>query len=108
VHGISPARFAADFDLPPGDRVIAQNADALVVERMPFPPQIDRLQDREFFFWQKFGIHLGAPESNPTGSNSEIGSRADAHIGQTPSVTRSFCAASDSKRALIGIYLSDQ
>jgi hypothetical protein len=40
--------------LPPGDRAIAQNADALVVERMPFPAQIGRLKDREFFFWQKF------------------------------------------------------
>ena len=54
MHGISPARFAGDFDLPPGYRAIAQNADALVVERMPFPPPIGHLKDCEFFFWQKF------------------------------------------------------
>jgi hypothetical protein len=54
MHGISAARFASHFDLPPGYRAIAQNADALVVERMPFSPQIVRSKDCEFFFWQQF------------------------------------------------------
>jgi hypothetical protein len=53
MHGISPARFAGNFDLPPGYRAIAQNTDALVVERMPFPAHIVRPKDRELFFWKK-------------------------------------------------------
>jgi hypothetical protein len=54
VQGIGSARFAGDFDLPSRYRAIAQNTDALIVERMPFPPRIGRLKDREFFFWPKF------------------------------------------------------
>jgi hypothetical protein len=48
-----PARFRCDFDLPPGYRAIAQNANAVIVERMPFPAHICRPENREFFFWQK-------------------------------------------------------
>jgi len=44
------AGFATHFDLPAGDRAIAQNADALIIERMPFPAQIGCLKDGEFFF----------------------------------------------------------
>jgi hypothetical protein len=47
------AGFARDFDLPAGNCAIAQNADALIVERMPFPAQICRLKEREFVFGQE-------------------------------------------------------
>jgi hypothetical protein len=43
-----------DFDLPARNRAITQNTDALIVERMPFPPRIGRPENREFFFWQQF------------------------------------------------------
>lgn len=43
--------LAGELDLPPGDRAIAQDTDALIVERIPFVAQIGRLKDREFLFW---------------------------------------------------------
>lgn len=53
MQRICPAGFLGDFDLPPGYRTIAQNTNAVIVERMPFPAHISRLENREFFFWQK-------------------------------------------------------
>jgi len=50
--------FAFHFDLPASNRSIAQNADALIVERMPFAPQIGRLEERKFIFRKQRGIHL--------------------------------------------------
>ena len=58
MHRISPARFRDDFDLPARYGAIAQNTDAMIVQRMPFPPSVGGLDDLEFFFGQKFGIHL--------------------------------------------------
>jgi hypothetical protein len=52
------AGFARHFDLPAGDRSIAQNADALIVERMPFAPQIGRLEEREFVFRKQWRVHF--------------------------------------------------
>jgi len=51
MHGIRPARFAGDFDLPSGYRAIAQNTNAVVIERMPLPAHIIGPENREFFFW---------------------------------------------------------
>ena len=51
MNGKRPARDAVDLHLPPGDRAIAQDTDTLVVERMPFPAQIDGLEKRELVFW---------------------------------------------------------
>jgi hypothetical protein len=52
------ARLATDSDLPPGNCAIAQDTNALVVERMPFPTHVGRLEEREFFFWEKDYIHF--------------------------------------------------
>ena len=54
MQGIGAARFARHFDLPASDRAIAENAHALIVERIPFAAWIGRLEDREFFFWKEF------------------------------------------------------
>jgi hypothetical protein len=53
MHGKGAAGLADDFDLPAGDCAIAQDADALVIQRMPFAAQIGCLKDREFFFREK-------------------------------------------------------
>ena len=37
-------------DLPPGYHTVAQNTDALIIERMPIPPRIESLKNREFLF----------------------------------------------------------
>lgn len=47
------AWFARDHNLAAGDCAIAQDANALIVERMPFPAQIARLEEREFVFWKE-------------------------------------------------------
>jgi hypothetical protein len=91
MQRVCPAGSLSDFDLPPGYRTIAQDANAVIVERMPFPAYIDRPENREFFFWQKVWIHLGTAALHPFAPNFEIGRRADIHIGQTPIAARSFC-----------------
>ena len=53
-----PAWFAPYFQLPAGDRAIAQHADALIVERVPFPTHVGGLEKRQFFFWEKCCIHF--------------------------------------------------
>jgi hypothetical protein len=57
MEGERAARFARHLDLPAADRAIAQDANALVVERMPFPAQIGRLEEREFVFWKEWFVH---------------------------------------------------
>ena len=52
------AGFARDLDLPAGDRAIAQDTNALIVERMPSPAQIGRLEERELVFWKEWYVHL--------------------------------------------------
>ena len=52
------AGFAPDLDLAARNYTIAQNADPLVVERMPFPAQIVGLEEREFVFRKKGRVHL--------------------------------------------------
>jgi len=47
------AGFSPDFDLPARDGSVAQNADPMVIERIPFPPWIAALEDCEFFFGQQ-------------------------------------------------------
>jgi hypothetical protein len=47
------ARLSADLDLAPGNGAIAQNADAMIVQRIPFPPRIVALEDGQFFFGQE-------------------------------------------------------
>ena len=53
MEGKWAAWFARHLDLPTGDRAIAQDTNALVVERMPFPAQIARLEKRELVFWKE-------------------------------------------------------
>jgi len=59
MQGMVAVAVARDLDLAAGDRAIAENADALIVERVPFSARVRSLQDRKFFFWQKTGIHIG-------------------------------------------------
>jgi hypothetical protein len=42
-----------DVDLAARDRPVAQDADALIIERVPLPARIGALQNRQFFFGQK-------------------------------------------------------
>ena len=58
MKGKRAAAFAAHLDLPPRDGAIAQNANALVVERMPFSPQIGCLKDGKFFLGEEGWIGL--------------------------------------------------
>ena len=52
MDGKHSTRFRRDLYLPARDRPIAQDANALIVERMPFPAQIARPEDRELVFWK--------------------------------------------------------
>ena len=58
MEGECAAWFARHKDLPAGDRAIAQDTNALIVERMPFPAQIGRLKECELIFWQESCVHL--------------------------------------------------
>ena len=58
MEGERAACFARHLDLPASDRAIAQNTNALVVERMPFPAQIGRLEKRELVFRKEWCVHL--------------------------------------------------
>jgi hypothetical protein len=51
-------RVAFDFNLAAGDGAVAQDTDALIVERMPFPLGIGRLENGQFVFWKEW---LGHP-----------------------------------------------
>jgi hypothetical protein len=62
MEGECAAWFARYLDLPAGDRAIAQNTNALIVERMPFPAQIGRPEERELVFWQEWFVHLKRPQ----------------------------------------------
>jgi hypothetical protein len=53
MHRARPAGFPPHRDLAAGDCAIAQDADALIIERMPFPSQVRRLEDCEFVFWKE-------------------------------------------------------
>src|SRR5205085_9905009 len=59
MQGMMALAVARDLDLAAGNRAIAKNADALIVERVPFSARVRGLQDRKFFCWQKTGIHIG-------------------------------------------------
>jgi len=48
-----PAVFSPDLDLAPGNCAVAQNADPMIVEGIPFPPWIIGLEDGEFLFGQQ-------------------------------------------------------
>jgi hypothetical protein len=50
---------ADDLDLTAGDCPVAQNADAVIIERIPFPPGIGCLEKGELFFGRELGIHDG-------------------------------------------------
>jgi hypothetical protein len=58
MHGVSAARFTPNFDLASSDRAIAQDADAPVIQRMPFAAHVGPLEDRELFFWWQ-SFHVG-------------------------------------------------
>jgi hypothetical protein len=52
------AWLARRLDLPAANCAIAQDANALIVERMPFPAQIGRLKEGELVFWKEWFVHL--------------------------------------------------
>src|SRR4051812_32571034 len=54
-HPIVRTRYG---NFPAGDDSVAQNADALVVERVPFPPCISRAENREFIVRKERCDHL--------------------------------------------------
>jgi hypothetical protein len=58
VHRKGAARLAGYFNLPAGNRAIAQDADPSVVERIPFAMRIARLKDRELVFRKKRSFHV--------------------------------------------------
>jgi hypothetical protein len=105
MHGKAAARLAHDFDLPSGNGAIAQNTDALVVERVPFPAQIGCLEEREFFFREKRRSHSEKRRLNRIRVLFKIGNRAEEHIGQTPNA-RKFRVPSRSRlgNLFIGIF----
>ena len=63
MQRVTAVSVSPDLDLAAGDRAIAENADALIVERIPSSARVSRLQDREFFFWQQVEIHNGNQRS---------------------------------------------
>jgi hypothetical protein len=58
MKGESAARFVRHLNLTAGDCAIAQDTNALIVERMPFPAQIGRLEERELVFWPEWCAHF--------------------------------------------------
>jgi hypothetical protein len=59
MHGIFSARVTRDRNLPACNRPAAQNADALIIERMPSSTGITGLEDSEAFFWKEVEMHIG-------------------------------------------------
>jgi hypothetical protein len=59
MDGKRSASVTADFDLTAGDCAIAQDADSLIIQRIPFSAQIGCLQNGESFFGQNRFIHFG-------------------------------------------------
>jgi hypothetical protein len=90
AQGICAARVAHDLDLAAGDRPVAQNADALIVERRPFPARSGRMQNREFFFGQERGIHRGGSRSKSERNGSAISGLDEAALGKNLNGPASF------------------
>jgi hypothetical protein len=53
------ARFARYFNLAAGDQAVAQHANSLVVERMPFSAEIVRLENRKLVVWKEHWVDVG-------------------------------------------------
>lgn len=90
MEGECPAWFARYQDLPAGDRAIAQDTNALVVERMPFPAQIGRLEECELVFRQQQCVHLKVTQFKAGQRAFGIGTGSDTLIRQTLSAAQSF------------------
>lgn len=58
MEGEGASGFARHLNLPAGNCAIAQDTNALIVERMPFPAQIRRLEERELVFGREWCVHL--------------------------------------------------
>jgi hypothetical protein len=58
MHRKCTASFAPKFDLAAGDGPIAQDAHALIVERMPLSAKIAGLENGELIFWKEWCVHL--------------------------------------------------
>lgn len=60
----APQRITAgpivhDLNLPPGNRPVAQDTDALIIERIPLSPRIGCLEEGELIFGQEVRFHYG-------------------------------------------------
>ena len=53
THQNGAGCVADNLDLAAGNSPMAQNADPLIIERMPFPARIGCLEEAEFFFGQE-------------------------------------------------------
>jgi hypothetical protein len=52
-----PGRSTCHLDLAPSDNAIAQNTNALVIERVPSSPEIGRLENGQFVFWKERWVY---------------------------------------------------
>ncbi len=57
LENVASAPVADDFDLPPGEDPLANQADALVVERMPFALPVSHAQEFEALVERNEAIH---------------------------------------------------
>jgi hypothetical protein len=62
------ARLSPDFDLATGNCAVAQNADPMIVQGMPFPPGVIGLEDCEFLFGKEGLKHEGRIKSENRGT----------------------------------------
>lgn len=54
---ITPAFILPDIDHAPANQAVAENADAVVVERIPFAVQVGLLEGGQFFIQWNVSVH---------------------------------------------------
>ena len=59
THQNGAGRVVDNLDLTAGNSPLTQNADALIIKRLPFSARIGCLQEDEFFFGQEVRVHDG-------------------------------------------------
>jgi hypothetical protein len=58
MDGVVAGRMPLYLDLTSANHAIAQHANALVVERKPFPAKISASENRQFLFREECGLGL--------------------------------------------------
>jgi hypothetical protein len=87
VHFISATRETPDLDLPPFELSLANSADTLIIERIPFSESISLTQNRQSIV----EFDMRSPHAKKIlrmTSKQTIGTLDDCVIGQNP--TRFF------------------